>query len=243
MTRTMAAKFPGTCTSCRKRFPAGAAVVWTKGVGARHASAVGCADAVAAAAALPKPAAPTVSVGEFAGVIALFERAKAYLKYPKITLLVGSTPVILMLAGPRSKTPGSVTIVGPGRYPDREYYGRVSPDGVWTMNTRTGPGFGAALGALLTALAVNPAKVAAEHGKLTAHCCFCNTKIGVGDDPRSLAVGFGPTCAEHYGLTAEWKTGAALAAAIEANVVLDLSAAALAAAERAIDVAPPEATA
>ena len=56
-----------------------------------------------------QPAKEIVHVGEFGGVIALFEKAKEYLKYPKITLaLPDGSPLQLNLAGKGSKFPGTV---------------------------------------------------------------------------------------------------------------------------------------
>ena len=50
---------------------------------------------------------------------------------------------------------------------------------------------------LLTRFAADPAKVASEHGALTGSCCFCNKAL---KDERSTQVGYGSTCAKHYGL-------------------------------------------
>lgn len=203
----MTAKFPGTCTVCKLRFPAGTAIVWAKGSGARHALVSGCEAAHAAKAAAPP--APTTLVGEFSGVMALFAEAKKHLKFPKIRLSVAGVPVLLSVAGPKAKFPGSVTIVGEGRYPNRAYYGRVAPDGTWTGGSGLSPAFKAALTLVLEALAKDPAATAKEHGKLLGHCCFCGLSIGHGAEERSVAVGFGRSCAEHYGLLNEWKAGGA----------------------------------
>lgn len=224
-TRAMTAKFPGTCTACGLRFPEGAAILWAKGAGAKHATPAACAAAVSGKTA-SAPVGSTVAVGEFSGVIGLFETAKAHLKFPKIRLMVGDTLVILSVAGPKAKRPGSVTLVGEGTYPTRPWFGSVSPDGTWTGSGRTAPAFAAALGAVLKEFSANPAKVAKEHAKLTGHCCFCGKLIGHGAEERSAAVGFGPDCAENYGLLAEWKAGTTPGAD-------------LVAAEAAIDPAPP----
>lgn len=155
------------------------------------------------------PATPeTVNVGGFAGVLNLFNTAKAHLKFPKVTLLVESTKVTLSLNGPKSKKPGFVSISGEGKYPYRAFYGSVSPEGVFTPS-KTLPG----LTELLTELSANPTRVAKDHGKLTGNCCFCNKVLGLGEDKRSVLVGFGPVCADHYGLKAEWLSGVAKAEA------------------------------
>jgi len=199
---TMNAKFAGTCTKCGSRFSAGTRISWQPGGGAAHIVCPVVAPAPIA------PVAPVVEVGSFAGVINLFAAAKAHLKYPKITLSCEGERVTLSVAGPTSKAPGSVNVVGEGRYPNREWFGRVSPNGEW-VPSRSGSALLAPLTALLTEFAANPAKVAKEHGRLTGSCCFCNKTLGLGEDKRSIVVGFGPVCADHFGLKAEWLKGVA----------------------------------
>jgi hypothetical protein len=161
-----------------------------------------------------------VEVGSFEGVIALFAKAKAHLKFPKITLLCLGKPVTLAVAGAASKAAGSINVMGEGQYPNRAFYGRVSPEGVWTPSFKTSPEMLEALTVLLTKFSAQPARVAKEHGKLTGHCCFCNKGL---TDEKSLAAGFGPVCADHYGLKTEWKLAAAkseLAAGVVASEVV-----------------------
>jgi hypothetical protein len=45
----------------------------------------------------------------------------------------------------------------------------------------------------------NPEQVARVHGHATGNCCFCTREL---TDARSVAVGYGPICASHFGL--EW---------------------------------------
>jgi hypothetical protein len=48
----------------------------------------------------------------------------------------------------------------------------------------------------------------------TGRCCFCNHKIGEGEDNRSAAVGYGPECAKHFGVP--WGVKLDIKAAAEA---------------------------
>jgi hypothetical protein len=153
-------------------------------------------------AALPKVEKAKVDVGGFQGVISLFNTAKQHLKSPKIVLSCKGLPIILSVAGPTSKAPGSVNIVGEGSFTERPWYGRVSPEGLWEPSFKA-EAIKTELTELLQKLSQNPARVAKEHGKLTGNCCFCNSKL---EDKRSTAAGFGPVCAAHYGLKEEWKT-------------------------------------
>lgn len=158
-----------------------------------------------------KPEPKVVQVGNFAGVMKLFAKAKQHLKYPAIMLknaIVGD--VKLSLAGPNAKAPGTVNVTDGKPYGQGNvWYGRVSGDGDWQVNPKVSEDKQEVVGSLLKSLSRSPAKVAAEHGKLTGNCCFCSKKL---TDPKSTAVGFGLTCAGHYGLTEEWKKAASVLA-------------------------------
>jgi hypothetical protein len=54
-----------------------------------------------------------------------------------------------------------------------------------------------AITARLRAFAAEPARVAKDSARLTGRCCFCNLAL---KDERSTAVGYGATCADHFGL-------------------------------------------
>jgi hypothetical protein len=176
---------------------------------------------VYAVAQAPKAAAPQAqAVGDLGGVLALFAKAKANLKFPAIVLGVpeidatqdveGFT-VRLTVAGPKAKVPGSVTVTTQDKVwnrfdqeEQREWLGRVLVDGTY-QPARAANGRADAIARRLRELAQEPARVASEHGRLTGRCCFCNARLG-GDSPdsptgrKSLAVGYGQTCARNYGL-------------------------------------------
>lgn len=136
-----------------------------------------------------------VLVGSMSGIVGLFAKAASKLKYPAITLGVPHTDatVRLTLASPDSKNPGHVYVkTGNG-----VYVGKVSPDGEFFPTASASHHPITAIASVLQSLARNPAKVAAEHGHLTGKCCFCNSEL---TDEKSTSVGYGPTCAKHYGL-------------------------------------------
>jgi Family of unknown function (DUF6011) len=149
--------------------------------------------------------APQAAVGDLGGVLALFAKAKTHLKRPAILLSVpeADTSIRLTIAGERAKVPGSLTVTT-GEYtttndygePARAWLGRVTVEGVY-QPSREANGRTDAIVRRLGELARDPAKVAAEHGKLTGRCCFCNRALS---DERSTAVGYGQTCADHYGV-------------------------------------------
>jgi Family of unknown function (DUF6011) len=139
----------------------------------------------------------TLALGDLGGVLALFAKAKQHLKYPAIVLDVreiGST-LRLSIAGPQAKVPGSITVTSGGSYGDREWLGRVTTDGNY-QPSRAANGRTDAIVKRLQAFACDPAGVAKDNALLTGRCCFCNLPL---KDERSTAVGYGQTCASHWG--------------------------------------------
>lgn len=129
------------------------------------------------------------------GVFALFEQAIAHrLQYPKVRLLdAAGMPVVLSRAGQKSKYTGQIMVTDGGPFGANRYYGRIDLDGVFhATDSATIPVF-----ALLERLSRHPVDVAGEYGRLTGQCCFC--QLGL-KDARSTAVGYGPVCADHFGL-------------------------------------------
>jgi hypothetical protein len=155
-----------------------------------------------------KPAANAVDLGDFTGVIALFDKAKKHLKYPRVVLaLTSGTEIALSVAGPTAKHPGTINVTTNAAYGDRTWFGRVTVAGKWDPSNKA-DAYKNDLTSILTKLAANPARVAADYGKMTGRCCFCYTNL---DHPTSVALGYGPTCAKNYGLP--WNKGTAEAKA------------------------------
>jgi len=157
----------------------------------------------------PAPAAAQ-AVGDLGGVLAIFDRAKQNLKHPAIVLAVpeATTVVRITVAGERAKVPGSLNVADNDRFvatnwgdDAREWLGRVTVDGQY-QPARAANGRTDAITAQLRRFAAEPAKVAKESAALTGRCVFCNQGLG-GDSltaKRSLAVGYGQTCARNFGL-------------------------------------------
>lgn len=122
-----------------------------------------------------------------------FSQAANHLKYPKIQLRHQSKTVLIKRAGTRSKHAGSL-FINDGTGFGGKYYGKIDTTG-GVFLTKDGEQMD--LLPLLTALANNPAEIAAEHGRLTGNCCFCLKEL---TDERSTSVGYGPICADHWGL-------------------------------------------
>jgi Family of unknown function (DUF6011) len=138
------------------------------------------------------------NVGDLSGILALFERAKAHLKFPAIVLGVPALgtdfAIRINVAGSRAKVPGSLTVLDADKGDDgREWFGRVLLDSTYQAKAGTAP----AIADRLREFAADPVKIAGDHGRLTGRCCFCNIRLS---DPRSTVVGYGRICADHFGL-------------------------------------------
>jgi Family of unknown function (DUF6011) len=133
-------------------------------------------------------------IGEYSAIFSLFEQAiNAKLKWPRVRLLTSDNlPVVLKLAGSQSKYTGQIMVTDGGPFGANIYYGRIDLNGKFhaTQSAQT-------VSEVLGKLANNPAEVAKEYGKLTGNCTFCDSPL---KDARSTANGYGPICAQHYGL-------------------------------------------
>jgi hypothetical protein len=142
---------------------------------------------------------PPASIGDVAGIVALMAGAtERGLKRPKIRLRTETdVDLVLTIAGPSSREPGSVLVLGAGPYTDRPYYGRISLTSAFTPSRSTTPENSGPIVAMLQALATDPAGMAAAYGGLTKTCCFCG--IGLWQ-PGLIVFGYGPICAKRFGL-------------------------------------------
>ncbi len=146
--------------------------------------------------ATTKASAPVVSekIGDLAPLQALFDRARVHLKKPAIVIgLDGIGELRIAEAGPQSRDPGSVNVSINGR--TGTWFGKILKDGHFQASRKvpTPP----TLIAGMKEFAKDPAAAAAKHGKLTGRCCFCNLHL---TDARSTSQGWGPVCADHWGV-------------------------------------------
>lgn len=130
------------------------------------------------------------------GVIAVFRKAQQYLQYPKIRLqLPDGSPLVLSVAGPNSKKAGSIVVADGGQYPSNRFYGYLNLDGSFSA----GRAFVQEVVEVLQQFADDPAAVSAKYGRATGRCCFCGLPLTNGKG-GSASVGYGPDCADHWGL-------------------------------------------
>lgn len=141
-----------------------------------------------------------VVVADIQGVLLT---ASHYLKYPKVWLGTKSGKSFrLSLASGQSKYSSQVMIKESGDY-ESTYYGRIDLDG----NLVPSRYMTEEMIEALVSFNKNPVETATEFGKKTGNCCFCHKPL---TDEKSTTVGYGATCAKHYGLPWGKKTADAI---------------------------------
>lgn len=129
-------------------------------------------------------------------IIAAFESAKQHKGNPVLRILAGEDHVLRLavIRSERSRYPGAINVTGNQRqYDDRPWYGRINLDGSFSRSRETTP----AITAALEAFAADPLAAAAAYGKSLHSCCFCGINL---TSAASKAAGYGPICAQKWGL-------------------------------------------
>ena len=147
-------------------------------------------------------------------VLAMFKIASMHLQKPKIRLYFGEKDVIgafhckttirVCPAAATSKYPGSLYLK-PDYSDYSKWYGRIEPDGRFVPGNLVLPrglydiNQGGPISAqhILLAFLRDPVGISAEMGRLIGRCCYCNRHL---EDERSTLKGYGPICANNYGL-------------------------------------------
>jgi hypothetical protein len=155
---------------------------------------------VAAAAKFfaPKPALPAAS--NLQPIIAFLRAAETNLKFPKLHFEVDGVELVLRLKGKQSAHPGAVDLVSREKVWNEKFqqdapiwYGRIEPDGQSVFGGRVTPSIVAAL----NAIAADPREASIRYARKTGHCAFCGRFL---ETKASVSVGYGPVCADKYGL-------------------------------------------
>lgn len=196
---TMIAKFDGTCKRCNCKFAKGTTIDWSRGYGAVHASTAAC-DAAKAAKRASYPA-PTVKLNMTPVADFILAAKLRGVRFPSVSFLApnGEGVLTLKVAGSMAAEPGAVNVLV-----NEQWLGRINPNGDvigHKIESR------AALLEQLGRIATDPAGMAKEYGALTGHCSFCHRKL---TDAGSIEVGYGPVCADAYGLPHKPKGSAVL---------------------------------
>jgi len=138
----------------------------------------------------------------------LMERAALKLTRPKIRFEFTEDPALdqslrmeqlparklaITIASSGSRTPGAIMVSDGGPFGKNVFFGRVHENGRWEPK-------GAVPEWVLEALrqlAEETVAFVSGYGRKTGRCCFCGLQL---TDGRSVVVGYGPICADNYGL-------------------------------------------
>lgn len=150
-----------------------------------------------------------------AKIIELFDNAfEAGKKFPKIVLAVAfdddrtEVSARIVRCGPRSKYEGAATI----KTANDEFAGRINRDGTVARGAAHA---WADVEQVIRDLAADPLAVLAQNGIATGQCCYCARALS---NAASREVGYGPICADKYGLP--WGSKKGVDAASEAAKVV-----------------------
>lgn len=136
------------------------------------------------------------NMGNMNNIIDMFDIAHQFKDFPKISINdEQGNPVEMRLAGQKSSCPGTVTVTNGGQYgdPSNIYYGRITREGKFLA----GKNCPTSIIDFLLRFNDDPAAIANAHGKMYNFCCFCGKTL---TSEESLIAGYGPICAEHFGL-------------------------------------------
>lgn len=144
-----------------------------------------------------QPRKKPVVIREFAGVVELLDRAAERLKYPRLMVRAGGHTYRLTIAGSGASVPGSINVTDTRPGESRTWFGRVTREGEFMPSQKLTKEAGAEIAKALRAMAKDPAGTAKAYGIETGACCFCGLALV---DKRSVEAGYGPVCAEKWGL-------------------------------------------
>jgi hypothetical protein len=133
-----------------------------------------------------KPAEPETTINA-EPLFAKFAEAQKHIQFPKLIFDSPVGKVKLHPAGEMAKYPGSITIKVDGGW-----VGRIHKDGRLEVRNHKEE-----LKEILDGFAADPHAYAVKHGHDVGWCCFCGLML---TDPRSKSAGYGPYCAENWGL-------------------------------------------
>lgn len=135
---------------------------------------------------------PVVVVG-LNKIVDMMHFAMVSMKFPKVRFTLDGVTIQLSVAGRSSKNFGAINVTDGRPFGQNQFYGCILTNGIWSPSPTTPK----KVVDFISELAQDPQAGASKYGKLTQHCCFCQSGL---TDPKSLAVGYGPVCAKRYGM-------------------------------------------
>lgn len=130
-------------------------------------------------------------------IFALFDKAKESLKWPKIRFQdEAGTKIVISMAGPKATIPGSLNVTDGGSYGVGKFYARIRRESN-IPSVQYYPAATSEIKSLIDTILSDPLGVAKMVGLKYSNCCFCGLEL---TNKNSLTVGYGPICAEKWGL-------------------------------------------
>ena len=134
----------------------------------------------------------------FEKLFTIFDNAATKLRFPKIVLEHNGSKIRLVRCGPNSRYQGDINVEVDGNW-----MGRIERDGnvyghgrsIIQLQNSPAPYYDACMHVLQ--FAADPHKQAAIHGHAYNYCCFCSREL---TNAVSVHLGYGPICADKYGL-------------------------------------------
>lgn len=126
-------------------------------------------------------------------IVNMFVQASAKLKRMKIELKAGDQRVVFKRAGEHSKYNGSIMVTDGKQFGEAKFFGVIDLEGKFNR----GRDCTQEVIELIKNFAQEPEQVAQQFGRENHVCCFCMRAL---KDKRSTDMGYGPICAENYGL-------------------------------------------
>ena len=141
-------------------------------------------------------------------IFELFKEAQKKLKYPKLRYPFKNEILTLSQAGPNSRNFGKIYVTDGKSFGQNKLYAMIvmikqeeGKDPIPVIEWRDQGHYRGddykELQTVISYLALTPIEVAKMTGIKFSYCCFCGTEIVT---KESLAAGYGPVCAEKWGL-------------------------------------------
>lgn len=150
--------------------------------------------ALAAAEQAQQAGSPVAVTRSYPQLARTFLAAAESLKWPKLRLeTTEGRPVMLSLAGPRSRNAGHINVTDGGGYGSGTFYGTITPSGESKLNNRVTPD----ILAVLAAYDTDPAAEGKVQGTRTGRCMCCGREL---TNAISVELGIGPICRDNWGI-------------------------------------------